>query len=79
MVAAGIAVLLLTHHSFHRPLSLAPLVAAALAVALFGAALVIMAERRRSAVLRERLAAFDAELARIRRHTRGIDPATGSA
>ncbi len=79
IVAAGLAVLLLTHHAFHRPLSVGAGGAAALGAALLGAALWIMAERHRSAVLRERLAALDAELARIRRHALGTGPVTGSA
>lgn len=78
-LAAGVfSVLLLTHHAFHQPLGLGWPVAAALGAALLGAALYVVAERRRSAVLRERLAGLEAELARIRVHARWGGPALGS-
>ena len=75
--AAGLAVLLLTHHTFHRPLGFGPVGAAALAVALFGSASYIVALRHRSAALHERLVALEAELARIRTHALG--PVPGAA
>jgi hypothetical protein len=79
MVAAGLAVLVLVRHAFQRPLNVGSVVAAVLGVALFGAARYITAERHRSAVLRERLAALEAELARIRHHALATDPVIGSA
>ena len=79
MVAAGLSVLVLMRHVFSSPLSFGTGVAAGLGVALFGAALWIVAERHRSAVLVERLAALDAELARLRRHALGTGPVPGSA
>lgn len=77
--AAGLAVLLLTHHAFHRPLGFGPVGATALAAALIGSASYVLAERRRSAALRERLAALEAELARIRSHALGTDSLPGAA
>lgn len=77
--AAGLAVLVLMRHVFSSPLRFGTVVAAGLGLALFGTALWIVAERHRSAVLVERLAALDAELARIRRHALGTGPAPGSA
>lgn len=71
LVAAGLATMLLTHHSFHRPLQFGWIVASALGAALLGAALYLLGERRRSVYLRERLAALEVELARIRAHAMG--------
>jgi hypothetical protein len=68
LVAAGLATMLLTHHSFHRPLQFGWIVASALGSALLGAALYLRGERRRSVHLRERLAALELEIARIRAH-----------
>lgn len=78
-VAAGLAVLVLVRHAFQRPLNVGSVVAAVLGVALFGAARYITAERHRSAVLRERLAALEAELDRVRRHALGTGPVPGPA
>lgn len=71
LVAAGLATMLLTHHSFHRPLQFGWIVASALGAALLGAALYLLGERRRSVHLRERLAALELELSRIRSHAIG--------
>jgi hypothetical protein len=71
LVAAGLATMLLTHHSFHRPLQFGWIVASALGAALLGAALYLLGERRRSLYLRERLAALELELSRIRAHAMG--------
>lgn len=79
IVAAGLSVLVLMRHAFQRPFNVGAVVAAGLGLALFGTALCIVAERQRSAVLRERLAALDAELARIRRHALTTGPVSGSA
>ncbi len=79
LVAAGLATILLTHHSFHRPLQFGWIVASALGAALFGAALYLLGERRRSVYLRERLAALELELARIRAHALGGEQAFRTA
>ncbi len=71
LVAASLATMLLTHHSFHRPLQFGWIVASALGAALLGAALYLLGERRRSVYLRERLAALELELSRIRAHAMG--------
>lgn len=55
LVAAGIATLLLTHHAFHRPLSMGWVAAALLGIALFGAGVYIVVQRRRLAALRREL------------------------
>ncbi|HEV2148045.1 MAG TPA: hypothetical protein VGR37_11635, partial [Longimicrobiaceae bacterium] len=79
LVAAGLASLLLTHHTFHQPLAFGWVVASVLGIALFAIALYVAAERRRSATLRERLAALEAELARVRAHALGGEGALGTA
>lgn len=58
--AAGLATLLLTHHSFHRPLNLGWVAAAALGVALFLVGGYAAAQRRELRVLRKRLDPPDA-------------------
>lgn len=68
LVAAGLATLLLTHHSFHRPLGYGWVMAAFLGAALFGAVLYLLVERRRYRVLARRLADLEAELTRVRTH-----------
>lgn len=55
LVAAGLAALLLTHHSFHRPLSLGWVAAAVLGIVLFLVGLYAVAQRREVSALRERL------------------------
>jgi hypothetical protein len=79
LVAAGLATMLLTHHSFHRPLQFGWIVASALGAALLGAALYLLGERRRSVYLRERLAALELELSRIRAHAMGGEQAYRTA
>lgn len=79
MVAAGLATVLLTHHAFHRPLRMGWLVAALLGMALFGGLLYLLSERRHSAHLRERLAALEQELTRIRSHAMGSGQALETA
>ncbi|MEW5931325.1 MAG: hypothetical protein AB1941_27990 [Gemmatimonadota bacterium] len=79
MVAAGLATLLLTHHAFHRPVQFGWVVASVLGAVLFGAALYLLGERRRSERLRERLAALEQELTRIRAHAMGSGQALGTA
>jgi hypothetical protein len=79
MVAAGLATLLLTHHTFHQPLAFGWMVAATLGIALFAVALYVAAERRRSATLRDRLAMLEMELARVRAHALGGEGALGTA
>lgn len=71
LAAAGLATLLLTHHSFHRPLGFGWVAASLLGAALFGAALYLFAERRRYRTLATRLAALEAELTRVREHALG--------
>ncbi len=79
VAAAGFAALLLTHHAFHQPLQFGWLVAAGLGTGLSGTAVYLLTERRRSALLRERLAALELELARIRTHALGGERVFGTA
>ncbi len=79
LVAAGLATMLLTHHSFHRPLQFGWIVASALGAALLGAALYLLGERRRSVYLRERLGELELELSRIRAHAMGGEQAFRTA
>jgi len=60
LVAAGLAALLLTHHSFHRPLSMGWVVAAALGIALFSLGVYAVRRHREAEALRRRLAEKDA-------------------
>lgn len=77
--AAGFAALLLTHHAFHQPLQFGWVAASALGTGLSGTAVYLLTERRRSAALRERLAALELELARIRAHAMGGERVFGTA
>lgn len=77
--AAVFAALLLTHHAFHQPLQYGWLVAAALGTGLSGTAVYLLTERRRSALLRDRLASLELELARIRTHALGGERIFGTA
>jgi hypothetical protein len=79
VAAAGFAALLLTHHAFHQPLQFGWVVAAALGTGLSGTAVYLLTERRRTALLRERLAALELELARIRTHALGGERVFGTA
>lgn len=79
VAAAGFAALLLTHHAFHQPLQFGWVVAAALGTGLSGTAVYLLTERRRSALLCERLAALELELARIRTHALGGERVFGTA
>lgn len=79
MVAAGLATMLLTHHAFHRPVQFGWIVASVLGAVLFGAALYLLGERRHTAHLRERLAALEQELTRIRAHAMGSGQALETA
>lgn len=55
LVAAGIAGVLLVHHSIHRPVDYGWLVAGALLVVLVVLSFYLRAQRRRASVLKERL------------------------
>lgn len=79
MVAAGLATMLLTHHTFHQPVQFGWVVASVLGAVLFGAALYLLGERRRTERLRERLAALEQELTRIRTHAMGSGQALETA
>ncbi|HEV2148640.1 MAG TPA: hypothetical protein VGR37_14645 [Longimicrobiaceae bacterium] len=79
LVAAVLATLLLTHHTYDQPLAFGWIVASALGIALFAVALSVLAERHRSAALRERLVALEIELAQVRARALGAAGAPGMA
>lgn len=66
LTAAALGTLLLTHHTFHRPVLGGWVVASFLAMLCFGLVLQIFAQRRAMAELRERLAQARAERERVR-------------